>query len=257
MKKSLNTFADNAPRPDWIRAFFAKPTTYFKDNRLSDGQIGKFRRFLYDAELVKRRVRTITEFTELIKKIGWNSATAWGLILVNLVDNNPQMRWYVDNLPVGKEIPRKVVEGDLQARGISVRSSRSIAKAFNRLCDTPLGSELHFGTTMKKRKSFVTLKRTKATVDDGRVILYSLFKFAEAADGRYQFTLSHLENESMTAGASPMKIFGIKREEMQQFLNGLSTKYSDFINATFTHDLEKISLSAEKNSQDVLNLFDR
>lgn len=63
--------------------------------------------------------------------------------------------------------------------------------------------------------------------------------------------------ESMTAGASPMKIFGINREEMQQFLNGLSTKYSDFINVSFTHDLEKISLSADKNSQDVLNLFDR
>lgn len=254
--RSLNTLADHAPKPDWIRAFFADPS-YFENNRLGNGQRPKFRRFLYDAELVKRRVRTVTDFTALIKKIGWNSATAWGLILVNLVDNNPQFRWYVDNLPVGKEIPRSVVEGNLQSLGISVRSSRSIAKAFDRLCNTPLGTELHFGTTTKSRKTFVALMRTKATVDDARIVLYSLFKFAEAAGGRYQFTLSHLENESMTAGASPMKIFGINREEMQQFLNGLSTKYPDFINATFTHDLEKISLFAEKNSCDVLNLFDR
>ena len=64
-------------------------------------------------------------------------------------------------------------------------------------------------------------------------------------------------SDSDSAGVSPTKIFGIEREEMQQFLNGLSTNYPDYINATFTHDLEKISLNAEKTSQDVLKLFDR
>lgn len=63
--------------------------------------------------------------------------------------------------------------------------------------------------------------------------------------------------DAQCAGVSPTKIFGIEYEEMQQLLNGLSTNYSDFINATFTHDLEKISLVAEKTSHDVLNLFDR
>ncbi|MBQ6976159.1 MAG: hypothetical protein IJQ16_06375 [Selenomonadaceae bacterium] len=62
-------------------------------------------------------------------------------------------------------------------------------------------------------------------------------------------------NDTNSAGASPAKIFGIEREEMQQFLNGLSVNYPEFINATFTHDLEKISRIEEKTSQDVFNLF--
>ena len=120
-----------------------------------------------------------------------------------------------------------------------------------------MGTELNFGTTTSEDKHLKTLKRTKAKVDDGKIILYALYKFAEATGGWYQFTLTRLLKDTNSLGVSPTKIFGIEREEMQKFLNALSVNYPEFINATFTHDLEKISLSAEKNSQDVLNLFDR
>lgn len=100
------------------------------------------------------------------------------------------------------------------------------------------------------------MKRTKAKVDEGRVILYALYKFAEATGGWYQFNLTRLMNETDSAGVSPTRLFGIERAEMEQLLNGLSTNYPEFINVTFTHDLEKVSLVAEKTSQDVLALFE-
>ena len=255
--QSLNTFLDHAPKPEWLKEFFSNPESFLENNQLGVMQIAKFKRFLFDAELVDRKNKTSTDFTELVKKIGWNTATAWGLILVNLTYNNPQMRWYIENLPVGEGNSREVVEERLQAVEISAKDSKSIVKAFKRLCEIPLGTELNFGTTTSDGKNLSTLTRTKAKVDDGRVVLYALYKFAEASDGWYQFNLSRLMSDSDSAGVSPSKIFGIDREEMQQFLNGLSANYPDFISATFTHDLEKISLVAEKTSQDVLKLFDR
>lgn len=250
---SLNTFSDHAPKFEWLKEFFDNPKLFMKENNLGIMQITRFRRFLYDAELADKKSKSPTEFTELIKKIGWNTATAWGLILVNLVYNNPQIRWYVENLPINEEIERKIIEEKLQAVEVSEKDSKSIVKAFKRLCEIPLGTELNFGGVAGK--SNFLLKRMKARVDDGRVVLYALYKFAEAAGGWYQFSLSRLMNDKESAGVSPTKIFGIEREEMQQFLNGLSANYPDFINATFTHDLEKISLVAEKTSQDVLDLF--
>ena len=254
--KSLNTFADHAPKVEWIKSFFYDPESFLEKNNLGPVQITKFRRFLVDAELVDRKTKTPTNFTTLIKNLGWDSATSWGLILINLVYNNPQIRWYVENLPVGEGIAREVVEENLQSIKVSVKDSKSIAKSFKRLCEIPLGKNLKFGTAICNEAHLITLKRTKARVDDGRVILYALYKFAEATGGWYQFTLSRLMSTADSAGISPTKIFGIDREEMQRFLNGLSTNYPDFINATFTHDLEKISLFADKNSQNVLNLFD-
>ena len=242
MQQSLNTFADHAPKPEWLKDFFNDPKLFLESNNLGVMQITKFRRFIYDAELVNRKDKSVTKFAELVKKIGWNSATAWALILVNLVYNNPQMRWYVENLPVGEGIAREVVEERLQAINVSAKDSKSIAKAFKRLCEIPLGTELNFGEILTEGRNISTLKRTKARIDDGRIILYALYKFAEATNGCYQFSLSRLMNEINSAGISPTKI---------------STNYPNFVSATFTHDLEKISLAAEKTSQDVLNLFDR
>ena len=257
MKRSLNTFADHAPKFDWLKEFFNTPNDFMKENSLGRNQFEFFKRFLFDAELVDRKNKTATDFTELVKKIGWDTVTAWGLILVNLVYNNPQMRWYVENLPVGEGIARAVVEERLQAVDVSAKDSKSIVKAFGRLCEIPLGTELNFGTTTSDGKNLSTLKHTKAKINDGRVILYALYKFAEATDGWYQFNLSRLMIDSDSAGVSPSKIFGIDRDEMQQFLNGLSANYPDFISVTFTHDLEKISLVPEKTSEDVLKLFVR
>ena len=63
-------------------------------------------------------------------------------------------------------------------------------------------------------------------------------------------------NESIERnGVSPTKLFGLTYEEMKSILMGLSARYPNFINATFTNDLDKISLT-DKTSYDVLKLFE-
>lgn len=56
-------------------------------------------------------------------------------------------------------------------------------------------------------------------------------------------------------GVSPSEIFGLEREEMEKVLHGLSINYPDFITASFTLDLDNITLRSEKTSKDVLDLF--
>lgn len=254
--KGLNTFSNHSPKPEWLKDFFDNTSRFFVKNNLGTEQIRRFKVFLTDSELIEKKTLNVTEFTGLVKKIGWNNATAWGLILINLIYNNPQVRWYVENLPVGEGFDRAVVEEKLRVINVSKGNILSIVNAFKRLCEIPLGTELNFGMTTSNGKNLSTLKRTKAKIDDEKIILYALYKFAEATNGWYQFSLTQLMNDKNSAGVSPTKIFGIDREEMEQILNGLSANYPDFINVTFTHDLEKISLSAEKNSQEVLKLFE-
>jgi phosphoadenosine phosphosulfate reductase len=88
------------------------------------------------------------------------------------------------------------------------------------------------------------------------VLLYGLFKFAEKCGDYKEFTLSTLLNDDIERdGISPTRIFGLTREDARPMLEGLSAKYSGFINASFTHGLDRITLSGEKTSRDVLELF--
>ena len=91
---------------------------------------------------------------------------------------------------------------------------------------------------------------------DPLVILYSLYKFAEACGGYYQFTLSTLMDSAIERdGISPTEIFGLSGETMEKFLNGLSINYPEFIKCSFKMDLDSITLREDKTSQDVLTLF--
>ena len=224
MKNSLNSYADHAPKPEWIDDFFL---------------------------IVKEEA---TSLYDLVKSIGKNTDAAWGLILINLAYNNVQIKWYIDNMQVQEANARNSLEDILKAEGVSDKDARSIMKAFKRLTETPLGTVLHFGTT--SGKSVETLTRTKCTLQDDRVLLYALYRYAEACQDYYEFSLSRLMNTSIdSAGISPVKLFGFAEDEMITMLNGLSAKYPAFINVTFTHGLDKISLREDKTSDDVLRLF--
>lgn len=59
-------------------------------------------------------------------------------------------------------------------------------------------------------------------------------------------------------GVSPTRIFGLDRETMVRILNGLSVNYPEFLSASFTLDLDTITLrptGANLTSDDVLKLF--
>lgn len=252
MKNSLNSYADHAPKPAWIDDFFEAGKGFFATHRLGPMQISIFKKFLTNAGLIVKG--ETTPFYDLVKKLGSNSEATWGLIYTNLAYSNVQIKWYVDNMKIQEIYARNSLEEILKSEGVSDKDARSIMKAFKRLTETPLGTALHFGTT--SGKSLETLTRTKCTLQDDRVLLYALYRYAEACQDYYEFSLARLMNTSIdSVGISPVKLFGFTEEEMITMLNGLSAKYPAFMNVTFTHGLDKISLREDKTSDDVLKLF--
>lgn len=248
--KSLNSFADHAPKPEWLQSFFELKEAFFSEHTLGPMMYDMFRRFLRDAGLNEKN--HFTPFAELITQIGWETDVAWGLILINLVNENPQIEWYVNNLDVSYQYQRQTVIEMLTTLEVKPKDANSIIKSYKRLIEIPLGTTLRFGHVTDDGE----LVRTKCSVTDLRVVLYGLFKFAEKCNDYKEFTLATLLNDSIDRdGVSPTRIFGLEREDVMPMLIGLSAKHPDFISASFTHDLEKITLANYKTSTDVLNLF--
>ncbi|MDR1766154.1 MAG: phosphoadenosine phosphosulfate reductase family protein [Lachnospiraceae bacterium] len=249
--KSLNSFADHAPKPDWLRSYFDLKEGFFAEHSLGPMMFDMFRRFLKDAGLSEKN--HFTPLAEIVAKIGYDSDTAMGIVYVNLAYENPQIEWYIQNMEIGRVYERKAIEETLVNIDVKPKDAKSIAKAFKRLTETPLGTKLHFG--------FVDgdyMARTVCSVSDPKVVLYALYRFAEKCNDYKEFTLHALLSEGIDRdGVSPTRIFGLDRETMTPILLGLTAQHPDFINATFTNDLDKISLKDDKTSADVLGLFQR
>lgn len=253
--KSVNAFGSHPPKNEWVFDFLEKGSDFWDNNNLGGPQEKMFKLFLLESGMISNDTnRTPTVLFDIIKQSPYDG-NYWGLVLCNFAYNS-QFMWFVKNLEINQEYSREIVNDMLINEGLSNASANAVSRSWKFFCDLPFGTELDFGCYGLKGKQVSTITRTKTKVTDNRVILYSLYKFAEACGGYYQFTLTRLlKQEIESIGISPSDIFGLDRVDMEAFLNGLTVQYSDFINATFTHDLEKISLSSEKNSNDILNLF--
>lgn len=247
--KSINCFSNHAPKTEWLSTFFERQQAFLSENSLGPVQKTKFKRFLKDAGLMEKN--ETTSFARLGAMLSWDTEDFLGLMLINLVASNPQLEWYVREMDIGRIYERRELEDILAANGQSKENISSIINAFKRLSETPFGTTLHFGYV-----SHNELVRTKCSVSDPRVVLYGVFKFAEKCNNYKEFTLTTLLNDSIERdGISPTRVFGLDREDMTPILIGLSARYPEFITASFTHDLEKITLVEEKTSSDVLDLF--
>lgn len=247
--KSLNSFADHAPKRDWLVSFFELKDAFFTEHTLGPMMYDMFRRFLKDAGLNEKN--HFTQFAELISKIGWDKDTALGLMLVNLAMENPQIAWYIQNMDIGHFYARNQIEEMLISLEVKPKDAKSIAKAYKRIVETPFGTVLNFGYVTDE-----DMVRTKCSISDNRVVLYALYKFSEKCNLDKDIRVSYLYDESVERdGVSPVRMFGLyDEEELKSILLGLSSAYPDFINATFTNDLQSITLR-DKTSGDVLNLF--
>ena len=247
--KTVNCFDDHAPKRDWLVSFFNLKNDFFSEHTLGPNMFTHFKRFLRDAGLIEGN--RCTDFTYLISQIGWETDTGLGLMLVNLAYENAQFEWYIKEMDTDVFYDSATIKEKLLALDMKEKAANSVVKSFKRIVDTPFGTVLNFGYA-----SGNDLSRTKCSLSDGKVLLYALYKFSEKCNLDKEFHVSYLFDDNVERdGVSPVRLFGIyEEEELKSILLGLSAKYSEFINATFTNDLKTITLY-DKTAFDVLNLF--
>lgn len=220
--------------------------------------------FLSDAGVLIKRKKW-TKLGELVKRLSLESDVAWGLMLCNLAYAAP-FRWYIETIGFDAIYSDEQLAVDMPA---DTKTAKKAQGEFWNGFKVILGSNdvlqrMGFGTpeiTEKATKSGIQKTLHSVTRHSWHdpipeVILYGLYKFAEACGDYYQFTLETLLDDSIERdGVSPTRIFGLDRKTMVRILNGLSSSYPDFISASFTLDLDNITLREDKKAEDVLELF--
>ena len=254
--KGINKYLSVGVDAEWINSFI-DDNSFEPGNRKTDVMYG----FMTDAGIVAKR--KLTSFGELITRMGTSDANSWALMLCNLA-YTPAFRWYIKNIPFNETYYERQLDIDM-GEDTTKKAKSEFWNGFKTILDTNEAfKEIGLGipditvkqTTAGEKKSMNSLVRQPWQDPDPRVILYSLYKFAEACGDYYHFTLRRLlDHDVDSAGISPTQIFGTDSDSMQQILIGLSINYPEFINASFTLDLDKIDLVNTKSSSDVLELF--
>lgn len=257
---SIDRYGNIGIEYDWVVDYFSKGDNFWEDNGLGINKIKNMKSFLSDAGATVPKKNTISPFGKKIAHIGIATEAAWGLLVSNLVYTS-EFNWWVMNIKPGQTYTPAQLVSMLSEQVTSENSQKHIVSAYKNIfaSNEILGRALGLGVcTLKEGSSnrvLLDIRRGSWREPDPRVILYSLYKFAEKC-GTYQFRLSTLMDDTIERdGISPTRIFGLDRDTMISKLNGLTVNYIEFIDASFTLGLETITLRSEKTPDDVLALF--
>lgn len=252
--KSLNCYSTHAPLMEWFEEFFEKKEEFFVSPSINGPKVEFFTTFLKHADLLDEG--KLTKCAKIVDKYGLDDEMSWALMLVNL-SYTPEVNWFIKNIEFNEILNKQYVISKLleNENCTNERAANDIFRSYSRLMNLKFNM-VGMGTMDMSDKKNPEIFRTPWYEPDSRVILYSLYKFAEACENYYQFSLTRLLNHEIESdGISPTEIFGLDRVTMEKILQGLSINYPDFITVSFTLDLDNINLKNDKTSVDVLELF--
>ncbi len=250
---SIDEYGTHPPKMEWMKDFVELKEDFELKCKYNKPMVSMFKRFLRDAGITCAN-NSFAPLASILFSHGVENDVVWALMFDNLA-YAPQVGWLIDNLQFNTCYTQTEIKDTLSSYITSKTGPSNITNSYKKMSELPLAN-VGFGRVISNSKDGFGFIRSPWQNPDPRVILYSLFKFAEACGGYYQFTLGRLLNHDIDSdGVSPTQIFGLDREQMEKILTGLSINYPEFINASFTHDLDNITLRSDKTVQDVLSLF--
>lgn len=247
----------------WVEDYLANGDDFWASHSLGTNMIKNLKSFLSDAGFVTGKKQTITQFGEKAIEKGANSDVTWGIAVCNLAYTS-EFNWWMVNIPLHKTLSADEIKTLIRATedGATENTVSHVVSAFKNIFYTNkyIGENIGLGcvdvTDKGGKRILNSITRNPWSTPISEVILYALYKFAEACGDYHQFTLTYLMDESIERdGVSPTTIFGLDRDTMIRILNGLSINYPEFISASFSFDLDTITLRKDKKSTDVLELL--
>jgi phosphoadenosine phosphosulfate reductase len=244
----LRTYQHFGMRKQWLDDFLAEPESWWRTNSLGPRQFDAMKMWLIDSEL--SRANGISELGKTLRRLGGDAPLSWFVIWCNLVRNSSLINWYVTQVPWHRSYSRAELVDLLPQQFAKSTRENGIKALISLLRDTPLGSELGLGQVEGDRGG------TRAVIKEGArqvpplAILYSLYRYAESLE-RHDLSLSEL---SANAPEGPITVFGMRTEELQRHLRGLSSRYPEWIKVELVRDLDSIFLEPSYCAEGVLPL---
>ena len=193
-------------------------------------------------------------FGKLAQQLGLEDESIWALVWVNLAYGSPIINWYVNEIEEGVSYTKPELCNRLTDGG-KPRTRKNAIDALINTLKNPIVSDTLGQGNLQKSSRHTMVRRTTWSTPEPLVVLYSLYRLAEAEGKRYSFTLNQLICESFEEGISPATLFGLPRDVVESLLRGLAINHPSFISVELTLGLDNINLSADKTSYDALILL--
>jgi phosphoadenosine phosphosulfate reductase len=246
--KGLSRYQQFGMRKEWLAEYFEDPQKWWVDNRLGNRQFEAMQVWLREAGIVGNQSRQLTPLGEQLRRLGVDHPVTWAAIWTNLAHESKLVSWYVQNVGWGTSWSKRGLIA-FMPESLSERTRENAVDALTDLLkNTLLGEQLGLGEMELKGKQILTVTKRGWAEPHPVALLYSLYRLAEQ-EGRYSFTISEFIEKPLK---SPYLLFGIGRDALKRYLQGLSLSWSQWVRVEVIFDLDNVYLDEARQAVEVL-----
>jgi len=248
--KGLNRYQEFGMRKQWLAEYLRNPQSWWVENTLGNRQLEAMRVWLREAELAENQSLGLTPLGDRLQQLGADHLLTWAVVWTNLAHNSALVNWYVQEVGWGIRWTKRGLVS-LMSEDLSQRTRENAVDALvGLLTHTPLGEQLGLGCAERKGRVIQAVTKHGWADPHPVALLYALYRLAEKLT-RYNFTLSELFEEKIE---SPFLLFGVGRELLTRYLQGLSVNRPDWIRVEAVRDLDNVYLEEGRRAFEVLDL---
>ena len=234
---------------DWLNEYFSDPEGFWTNNSLGTAQVDSFKMWLKHAEIVDAKL-VITPFGKALKEIYIDDVNfAWEAILTNLSYNSFIIKWYANNVEIGKPFDRKSLEETIIDQGVD-GTRKTVEGAVSALVQTfnysPIGSILNYAADCGNK----TMVRESYEDITEKGLAYSIYKYAEMNGVRSLRVADFYDSESTN---NPCKVLGITKSVFEKTLRSISSSSIQVLTADLNMGLDNITLRDDITSISILD----
>jgi 3'-phosphoadenosine 5'-phosphosulfate sulfotransferase (PAPS reductase)/FAD synthetase/ferredoxin len=209
------------------------------------------------AGLITEGSKKPTLLVEVFKNFGGEVVLGWEFIWVSLVNNSALVKWFVTATETDKTYTIEQLSEMLANNNPSLGKSTidgGLAALKDMLTKSPLGGENAVTFPIMKGRTVQSLTRKSKDVSP-LTLLYGMYLVAAKAE-RGSFTVRELLTaDEESTFVSPLVAFGVSPDTFKKQCEGLKSKYPDYIETTFTHGNDELTVFPKKHTiEDIIKL---
>jgi hypothetical protein len=244
----------------WVSALVDLGDEFFPwhDNHpLGKNMVPSARSWFIQSGLIYESNKKPTPLIELFRKYGGEYNVGWEYIWISLVNNAVLLKWFVTTIEIDKPYTSEEMTGLLKVANPNLGKSAidgGLAALKDMLTKSPLGGDGAVTLPEMKGKQVKSITR-KAKDVNPLTILYGLYLIAAKTE-RGGFTVRELMTaDEESVYISPLVAFGISPDTFKKQCEGLKSKYPDYIQTTFTHGNDEVTIfPAKYTAEDIIKL---
>lgn len=233
---------------DWLSEFFSDPEGFWANNSLGTAQVDGFKMWLKQAEIIDAKL-AITPFGSALKDIYIDDVNfTWEAILTNLSYNSFIIKWFANNIAVGKSYDRNSLVESIMDQGVD-GSKKTVEGAVAALIQTfnysPIGEVLNYSAS---KEGNTMLRGAYEDITD-KGLAYCIYKYAEM-QGIRSLRVADFYDPDCVNG--PFKVLGISKSVFEKALRSLNSSSVRILTADLNMGLDNIALREDISSVSIL-----